>query len=426
LEIQVTRMRDLLDLFKPVVPKKSSIKSTAYICFREGKAMATDLETMITASCPEATGQEPLLLPFASLSEMLKYVPGTEMLQIAIDNKMAKLTWHDGNASYPVEDPKDFPIPSPDLKASAEGDLDGDTLVPAMLAALPYTATETTRPVLNGISLTLGNPVEVDAADGFRLAHQVLGLSFPVEEKVVIPAKAVSIIGHIFAKTPREPSASDSLIKAITARRSLHVGLIDGKIKVDFGKAYSVLARLAEGTFPNILQLLPKGEPILQSQVFAPQFEAAVRRLKGVAKDGKGIIRLDFANDTIKLSATGDDQEVSATLNTINSQGGPHSVGLDVKYLLEYFSKKEGIVIISRYDDSGPVSFQYQKSPRVLVMPMLLGEPPKPAEQEKTEPEAEASLEEKADETDQTSAAEEEAAEAEQEAGENEPETVTP
>ncbi|GAI62126.1 unnamed protein product, partial [marine sediment metagenome] len=85
MEIQVNKLRELMELFKPAVPRKSSIPITAYIRLGEGKAIATDLETMVIADLPEA--EEPMLLPFASLAEMLKYVPGNEMIKIEAQNK---------------------------------------------------------------------------------------------------------------------------------------------------------------------------------------------------------------------------------------------------------------------------------------------------------------------------------------------------
>ncbi len=382
MDIQVSKMRELLELFKPVIPKKSALKVTAFVCVREGKAIATDLETMVIAALPEAVDEKPMLLPLAPILEMLKHTPGTDMLQITTEDKKVKLTWPGGNASYPTEAPEEFPIPSPDIKVRAEADIDGDTLIPALLTALPYAAAEESRPTLCGVAVTLGSPIEVASADGFRLSHQVFGLSFPLEEKIIIPPGAVKILGHVFAKTPREPSTADTLVKAITARRQLHIALIDGKIKVDFGP-YSVLIRLIEGKFPEVFQLIPKGEPILQSQVFAPQFEAALRRVKDVAKSGSGMVRLDFANGAVTISAKGDDKDIRATLDTLNTKGEPQSVGLDVKYLLEYFSKKEGIVVISRHSEGGSVSFQYQKTPKVLIMPMHIA----PSETKTPEPE---------------------------------------
>jgi len=425
MEIQVNKLRELMELFKPVVPKKTALPVTTYIRLGEGKAIATDLETMVIADLPEA--REPMLLPYASLAEMLKYVPGNGTIKIEAQNKKVSLVWSGGTASYPTEAVQDFPV-LPEMPAKAEGMIDGDTLIAAMLAALPYVAADQTRPVLSGVTLVLGSPIEVAAGDGFRMSHQVLGLSFPLEVKIIVPAHAVAILGHVFAKTPRTPPSSvDSLIPIIIAKRQLHMALAgENKVRVDFGRTASVVINLVQGSPPEWLKLIPKGEPILQSQVFAPQLEAAVKRVRAIAKDGKGIVRLVFADGNLTVSARAEDQEISATIDTLNTQGEPGRTALDYTYLLDYLSGKQGIVILSKYGNTSPLVFQYQNSPRVLIMPMFVewGDE-KPTAAEKAEPEPE-TIEENPEvepEEELESSLEEEATEAKEEP---EPAAATP
>ena len=202
MEIKASKLKEVMDMMKLVVPRKPTIKSVTCVSLGDGKAVATDLETMIIANLPEA--KEPMLLPYSAIAEMLKYVPGHEILKIEHSGKAVNLSWKDGNASYPTEDYGDFPILS-EMTTRAEWLIDGDVLIKAMVAALPYTATDNARPVLSGVTLVLGTPIEVAAGDGFRMSHQVLGLSFPLEEKVIIPSHGVAILEHVFAKTPRTP-----------------------------------------------------------------------------------------------------------------------------------------------------------------------------------------------------------------------------
>ena len=381
MEIKVIKLKEVMELVKPAIPKKATVKSIACLCLGNGKAVATDMETMIIANLPEA--KELMLLPYSQIAEMLKYVPGTEKLKIELTGKVLSLSWRGGNASYPTEDFRDFPI-MPEMAARAEGLVDGDVLIVAMMAALPYTATDTARPVLSGVTMVLGMPIEVAAGDGFRMSHQVLGLSFPLEEKVIIPAHAVAILDHVFKKTPRTPpSTAESLIKVVTAKRQLRMSVIgENKLRLDFGTNASVAINLITGKPPEWLALIPKGDPILQSQIFAPQLEAAVKRVRTVARDGSGIVRLEFADGKLKVSAKGGDQEISSVIDTILTQGEPGRAALNQRYLLDFVSGKQGIVTFSKYTDTGPVVFEYQKSPRVLIMPMSVqwGDE-KPAEQ---------------------------------------------
>ena len=413
MEIQVNKLRELMTLMKPVIPRKSTLKVASYIRIGDGKAVATDLETMVIYDLPEAT--EPMLLPYASLADTLKYIPGNT-LKIEVQNRKLSLAWDGGTATYPTEDVQDFPV-LPELETRAEGLIDGDALISAMQAALPYTATDTQRPVLSGVTLVLGSPLEVAAGDGFTMSHQVLGLSFPLEEKAIVPARSVFILGHVFDKTPRTPpSIADSLISVITAKRQVHMALIgENKLRVDFGQSASVVINLIQGNPPEWLQLIPKGQPILQSHLFAPQLEAAVKRVRDIARDGSGIVRMSFADGKLTVSATGEEQEIRATLDVISTQGEPGRTALNYAYLLRYLADKLGIVTFSQYDKTGPVVFEYQKSPRVLIMPMSVQWGDEPAATHEPEPET---VEENPEEAEPEASLQEEAAQAEQETGE--------
>ena len=141
------------------------------------------------------------------------------------------------------------------------------------------------------------------------------------------------------------------------------------------------------------------------------------------AKDGSDIVRMEFAEGKLKVSARGGDQEISTTIDTLNTQGEPGRTALDQKYLLGYLSGKQGIVIFSKYTDTGPVVFEYQKSPRVLIMPMAVqwGDETPPAE--KAEPQAEATDETSDADPDEGSESSVEEETTEQETGEEEPVT---
>lgn len=386
MEIRVTKLQEVIDLLKPAIAKKATLKTITYMYLGEGKAVATDLETMVIVNLPEA--KEPMLLPYSAVSSMLKFVPGMKMLKIELKGKAVSLSWEGGSASYPTEDVADYPI-MPELAVKAEAMIDGDTLIAAMQAALPYVATDESRPVLSGITLVLGAPVEVAAGDGFRASLQALGLTFPMETKVIVPSHNVAILEHVFKKTPRTPPASStamSLVQVVTAKRNLRMSLIgENKLRLDFGTNASVVMNLIVGDPPQWLSLVPQGEPIMQSHLFAPQLEVVAKRVQGIAKDGSGAVRLEFAEGKLTVSAHADDQDISSVIDTINTQGEPSRLGVNVKYLLEFVSGKQGIISLTRYTETGPVVLEYQKMPKVLINPMQIqwpGDTPPAAEPE--------------------------------------------
>jgi len=214
------------------------------------------------------------------------------------------------------------------------------------------------------------------------------------------------------------------MIKVVTARRQLRMSLIgDNKLRLDFGTAASVIINLILGKPPEWLALIPKGQPVLQSQIFAPQLEAAAKRVRDIAKDGAGAIRMEFADGKLKVSAKASDQDISSTIDTLNTQGETTRTALNQKYLLGYLNGKQGIVVFSKYTDVGPVVFEYQKSPRVLIMPMSVQWGDETPSTEKEKPQAETTDETSETETDEESESSAEEDIAEQETGKEEPVT---
>jgi len=372
MEIKVMRLKAVMDLLKPAINKKATLKATTFVCLHNGHAIATNLESMIIANVPEAT--ESMLLPYSEIAGVLSYIPCNDTLKIEQKDKVIHLTWSDGSSSYPTEDFEDFPV-LPELATKAEGLIDGDALLKAIKATLPYAATDEAMPVLHGVTVVLGSPVEVAAGDGFRASHQVLNISFPnYEGKIIIPLHAVSVMEHVFDKTPRTPpDDADSLIQVVTAKRMLHMSIIgENKLRLDFGTSASLVINLTDGNPPDFIALLPKGEPILQTQLFAPQFEAAIKRVKEIAKGGSGITRLEFADGKVKISAKSEDREISTKIDAILTQGEPGRVAINYVYLLDYLNKKSGIITMSQFTEQGPVQFEYQQYPKVLIMPMFV------------------------------------------------------
>jgi len=368
MEIQVAKLREVLGVLKPAVPRKTSLLILTNVLVKEGQIVATDMDSMILLNLPEA--DESFLLPYAEVLKMLQYVPGNEYLNMHAKRGKLTLTWSAGSATYPTQNIEEFPS-IPEFEVKVEATLDGDTFMPALISALPYTATGTDRPVLNGVTVIFGEPIEVAAGDGFRMAHIVLPLRFPEEHVTVIPSGSVSTLMHVWEKTPRTPTKADALVPIVMAKRHIQVAL-DGKrgLKVTFGPTASVIVKLVEGNPPAWLKLIPKEEPVLQVQLFAREFEAAVRRVSNVAHQSSGIVRLQFNVDSATVSARADGREVTANISVLDAKGTPNRLALNVSYLTEYLSNKDGIVSMSWTGNTAPVAFQHSKSPKVLIMPM--------------------------------------------------------
>ena len=98
LEIKASKLFEVMTLLKPAIAKKVAIKSAMCVCLHDGKAIATDLETMIIANLPEAT--ESILLPYAEIAASLAYIPGNDSISIEQSGKTVMLRWSNGDICF--------------------------------------------------------------------------------------------------------------------------------------------------------------------------------------------------------------------------------------------------------------------------------------------------------------------------------------
>ena len=370
MQILVHRLREALGLLGPVVPKKHTLPVLTSILLGNGRAVATDLETTIAVELPEAEGQ--CTMPFRETADLLKYVPADKLLAVEQKGEKLELAWPGGRASYKTHDPEDYP-PLPEVKARVEQAVDGDTLVPVLLVVAEYCATDSSRPVLTGVALTLGESVEVAAGDGFRMAYQTLPISFPPGEgtdRVILPAKAIRILGHLWKRAPRTAPAADSLVQLVTARRQLVLALGDGLLEARFGSV-CMIAKLIEGSPPNFRQLIPQDAPH-KVRALAPDFERALRQVREVAKDSYGTVRLIWSEAEMTVQAKGKEKGEVETAFSVETEGGPGRIAVNCSYMLDYLRSKEGLVAMGVRGPLDPILFRYGASPLVLIMPMFV------------------------------------------------------
>jgi DNA polymerase-3 subunit beta len=378
MEVRVAELRDILKLLTPIVPKNPSLSVLKHVLLKDGQVTGTDLETMVRFSLPDADGE--CLLPHKKALELLNYVPGNLWVTIEQNGETVKLDWGEGTAEFKVENPEDYPDIR-DIKVESVGIItDGDSMVKALREILVYRATEDNRPVLNGINVAFGETLAIAAADGFRLACQTLPIAYPAETSVNIPAGSVSILCTLWDKVPPPITPADTLVKTIISKRSLDIGLSPERLIAHFGKV-TVLSNLIEGSFPNYAQLIPQ-EPPLKVTFLAPELERCVRRVRGIATDGSGAIRLSWNENKMTVSARGEDNSASAEMGVASNEPEGR-IAVEVKYLLDYLSKKEGVVTLSITDERSPLLFRYGKAPVVVIMPMNVDWGDKPAKLEK-------------------------------------------
>lgn len=389
MQIRIAKFRDKLTLLQPAVPRKPTMKILSNVLIKDGTITATDLESRISVGLEEAEGSC-WLLPYKSVMSFLKYVPGDEILTVDPNHdKKLLLSWDDGSASFDAEDAKDYP--SLDLKDSvSSGSLDGDSFTGALMAAVKYCSTGTEKPIITGVTVYLGNVIQVAAADGFRLTFQSLNLKYPdpVNKQIVIPAATVAILGSLWKQEPAQVGLAADLISQITARRQLEVSIYgkdsDQTIEFKFGKV-TLVSRLLAGTPPDHLALLNEFKEPIKSVFMGSDLFNAIRRVRSVANGGSGTVRLQWDEAKMTVSAANNDgAEVSAKISLLD-HGNSGRIAIEVGYLLDYLADKSGVIVMGKSDNpEAPALFHYGNRPIVALMPMKVkwGDEPPDAEEE--------------------------------------------
>ena len=381
MQMRVDRLREAFNLLGPAVPKNPAIAALKGVLLKDGYAVANDLETAVALELPEAEGA--CLLPFRTLTDLLKRVPGSEVMTLEQTDTRLELSWPGGKATYTTFNPLDYP-PFPDVEVQAEKSVDGDILVPALVSLTPYCATEQTRPVLCGVAMTLGDTLHLAGADGFRLGVLQLPVSFDADgiDTIIIPTGAIGLLEHLWKHTPRPAPVADSFVGLVIASRELELAVGGGMLRTRFGMV-TMITRLTAGTFPNYQQLIPTDNPIMV-KFYAPELERVLRGISRVARDGSSILRLSWTETTMALGVKSKDEaDIEMALPVTAS--APGRIGFNIGYLLEYLKGKQGLVTMAVNTPQSPGLLQHSASPLTVVMPMFVQWPGDPAPEEPPE-----------------------------------------
>ncbi len=369
MQIRVQKLREVMKLLEPAIPGKTTLTVLHNVLLKDGKAVAGDLEVFVFIDLPEADIE--CLIPHKPVMQLLKYVPGNETLTIEA-NKEITFSWDGGESSYPRVKPDEYP-PTPELTVKTEGTMDGNALITALTSISEYCSTDASRPVLNGVVIFPGEKLDIAAGDGFWMAYQTIPDSFPIEQPLIIPSRAVSILNSLWQHTKPDVALSDSLVKLVMSKRQVDIALVEAKgseadiLRVRFS-GVTALLKLIQGNPPNFKQLIPSDIPTTV-KFFPGDLERAIKRLRDIAKEGKGIVRLTWTNNTMTVSASSEEAgKVEGTLPVMADN--PDRVAIDIKYLLEYLKGKEGMITMGLTGKTSPVAFRHRSSPLVMMMPM--------------------------------------------------------
>ena len=187
-------------------------------------------------------------------------------------------------------DKKEYP--NIDLSVSKNKiEIDGDIFKEIVRETAFAASYEEAKPVLTGINFNIvGDTLEVNSTDSYRLARKIVKLSKDVEENynIVIPS-------HNIVEFPKIYNSSDD--------KKVEMYIFSNKILFIYDNI-KFQSRLINGTYPNTTNLIPR-ETFLNISVNLNEFYSVIDRASILTSDkDKNIVTLETDGNTLYIRSS--------------------------------------------------------------------------------------------------------------------------
>jgi DNA polymerase-3 subunit beta len=257
------------------------------------------------------------------LSDITRALPD-KPVDVQVEGTRVSLTCGSARFSLPTMAVEDYPT----LPALPEetGALSSDVFAEAISQVAVAAGRDDTLPMLTGIRVEIsGAAVVLAATDRFRLAVRELTWSAAgpdVEAAVLVPAKTLAEA----AKT-----GTDGAEVHLSLGSGSTVGK-DGLLGIS-GNGKRSTTRLLDAEFPKFRQLLPT-EHTAVATVGVAELTEAIKRVALVADRGAQV-RMEFAEDVLRLSAGADDVGRAEEDVAVEFAGEPLTIAFNPSYLTD-------------------------------------------------------------------------------------------
>lgn len=334
---------------------------------------ASDIETTLITSMEvdNAEGDGKVAVASRLLLDTLREFSDQPLSFNINDSNLALvITSSNGSYNFIGQNGDEYPR-MPELQEDARSlSLAVPALANGITKTLFCTADDELRPVMNGVFFDITNEnltmVATDAHKLVRYQTKYIAASIVEEEE------KISFI------LPKKPA---TMLKNILPKESGEV-----EIKFDSKNAYfnlsnyTMVCRQVEGRYPNYNGVIPKNNPY---KIIADRVSLlnALKRVSVFSNQASNLIKLDFSNNQIHISAQDIDFSISAE-ETINCQYSeePIKIGFKSAFLIEILNNISSEEIMFELADASraglilPVINEENEDILMLLMPMLLND----------------------------------------------------
>ncbi|HUI10903.1 MAG TPA: DNA polymerase III subunit beta [Bacteroidota bacterium] len=349
-----------------VVPAKSTMPILENIlCELSGNILtltATDLAISLTVSL-QVRGSEDgtIAIPARRLMDTMRSLPDTGATFVAdVASSKIRITTDNGEYSLTGESAREFPSAAA-FKGSSEIALDAGTLRGIIHRTTFAVSTDELRPAMMGVLFQAKeNELRAVSTDGHRLVKLILRQEKPLAMKrdVVIPAKALQVLGKSIDEGETTISMSDT------------------HAKFTFGQSV-LITRLIDEAYPNYESVIPADND-REMTVKRDDMISSIRRVALYASATTHQVRFDIGKSSLQVTAQDIDfgGEARETVPCTFS-GDRLEIGFNSVYLtdiLTHLESEQVAFLFSTPTRAGIVSPVGEDSDRImmLVMPVRL------------------------------------------------------
>ncbi|OIP85326.1 MAG: DNA polymerase III subunit beta [Porphyromonadaceae bacterium CG2_30_38_12] len=232
------------------------------------------------------------------------------------------------------------------------------------------TADDELRPVMNGVYFDIEKDaitiVATDAHKLVRLKTQLTSVTMSDEEEklsFILPKKPANMLKNILPKESGE-------VEVIFDSKNAYFKLSN----------YTMICRQVEGKFPNYNGVIPKTN-LYKIIIDRITLLNALKRVSVFSNQASNLIKLDFADNNVNISAQDIDFSISAE-ETISCQfeGEPIKIGFKSPFLIEILNNISSSDVILEVTDPSRAGLilPFENEPNeellMLLMPMLLND----------------------------------------------------
>ncbi|MDR2824294.1 MAG: DNA polymerase III subunit beta [Prevotellaceae bacterium] len=332
---------------------------------------ASDLETTLVTSMEvvSAEGEGKVAVQSRLLLDTLKEFSDQPLdFEINESNLAMVIKSPNGMYNFIGQDGNEYPI-MPELDNEAKSLVIGaGRLLSGIVNTVFCTADDDLRPVMNGILFDMSDRLTFVGTD----AHKLVRFVTDYESATSTADEMLSFI---------LPKKAANTLKNILVKENGNVEILFDDKNIRFKlENYTMVCRQIEGKFPNYNAVIPTNNPF-KVTIDRSTLLSALRRVAVFSNQASNLIKLEFENNKVEISAQDIDFSISGE-ETAECQydGEQLKIGFKSSFLIEMLSNLVATDVIFELSDPSraglilPAENAEGEEILMLLMPMLLND----------------------------------------------------